>query len=142
MGNIEKVQQVYELFGRGDIPAILEHLAANVEWEYDVISTNVPWLQRRQGRDEVPKFFESIAEFELRRFEPKTFLESGNVVVVLINIELLVKATGMTVVEEDEVHIWYFDAEGKVSRFAHKVDTHQHWAAYNGEVLEKTRTRG
>ncbi|HEX8737326.1 MAG TPA: nuclear transport factor 2 family protein [Pyrinomonadaceae bacterium] len=142
MGNTEKVQQIYESFGRGDVPAILEHLADTVEWEYGVISTDVPWLQKRRGRGEVPKFFESLAEFEMQKFEPKTFLENGNVVAVLLDVEFTVKATGIRVVEEDEVHIWYFDAEGKVSRFAHKVDTYQQWAAYKGEGFEKSQTSG
>jgi ketosteroid isomerase-like protein len=142
MGNTEKVQHIYESFGRGDVPAILEHLAETVEWEYGIVSTDVPWLQKRRGRGEVPKFFESLAEFEMQKFEPKTFLENDNVVVVLLDVEFKVKATGTTVVEEDETHIWYFDSEGKVSRFAHKVDTHQHCAAYKGEALQKTQASG
>jgi hypothetical protein len=50
-------------------------------------------------------------------------------VVVLIDVELTVKATGTRIVEEDEVHIWYFDAQRRVTRFGHRVDTHQHWLA-------------
>jgi ketosteroid isomerase-like protein len=45
------------------------------------------------------------------------------------DVELTVKATGRRIVEEDEVHIWRFDAQGRIRRFAHKVDTHQHWRA-------------
>jgi ketosteroid isomerase-like protein len=49
----DNVQNIYAAFGRGDIPAILERLAPDVEWEYGVESTNVPWLQPRCGRAEV-----------------------------------------------------------------------------------------
>jgi hypothetical protein len=94
----------------------------------------VPWLDRRVGRAEVPQFFAAMSEFTLHRFEPKTFLESGNVVVVLIDVDLTVNSTGRRVTEEDEVHIWYFDPQGRVSRYGHKVDTHQHWLAYGGEL--------
>ncbi|MDQ4122947.1 MAG: nuclear transport factor 2 family protein [Acidobacteriota bacterium] len=135
MGNVETAQQIYASFRRGDIPAILEQLAEDVEWDNVPVSTDVPWLQKRLGRNEVVKFFEAMAHFELNKFEPKTFLENGNIVVVLIDLELTVKATGIGVVEE-EVHIWHFNPAGKVSRFVHKVDTHQHWAAYKGEVLK------
>jgi hypothetical protein len=38
------------------------------------------------------------------------------------------------IVEEDEVHIWRFDREGRIRRFAHKVDSHRHWLAYPGEL--------
>jgi uncharacterized protein len=131
MGNIERIQHIYAAFERGDVPAILERLDENVEWEYG-ISSDVPWLQPRRGRSEVPKFFEALSEFELHKFQPKTFLESGNVVVVLIDVDLIVKATGRRVVEEDEVHIWYFNSQGQVNKFGHKLDTHRHWAAYSG----------
>ena len=129
MSHLKTVQSIYEAFARGDVPTILGHLAENVEWEYGIVSTNVPWLQPRQGRAEVTKFFQSLADFEIQKFEPKTFLENGDVVVVLIDLEGTVRSTKLRVVEEDEVHIWHFDAKGKVSRFRHRADTFQHWAA-------------
>ena len=129
MSNVATVQGIYEAFGRGDILAILSHLAETIEWEYGMSNAGVPWLQPRRGRVEVPKFFESLSAFDLQKFQPKTFLESGNVVVALIDVALIVKATGRPVTEEDEVHIWHFDGEGRVIRFCHKVDTHQHWLA-------------
>jgi hypothetical protein len=36
------------------------------------------------------------------------------------------------VIEEDEAHIWYFDTQGQVRRFRHRVDTQQHQTAYKG----------
>ena len=129
MNNVERVQGIYAAFGRGDIPAILEHLADDVEWEYGVDSTDVPWLQPRRGRAEVVKFFESLAVMEISKFVPKHVLSQGDLVVALVDLEAKVKATGQRVVEEDEVHIWYFDDHGRVRRFRHRVDTHMHWKA-------------
>ena len=134
MTQIETIQDIYAAFERGDIPAILNRLADDVEWEYSITPLGVPWLERRRGRAEVPQFFASHAEFELHRFQPKTFLASGNIVVVLIDVDLTVKSTGKRIVEEDEVHIWYFNVQGLVSRFGHKVDTHQHWIACGAGV--------
>ena len=136
MRHSETVRHIYSAFQHGDIPAILERLADDVEWEYSIAPLGVPWLDRRRGRAEVPLFFAAHAGFDLHRFEPKTFLESGNVVVVLIDVDLTVKATGRRVTEEDEVHIWYFDGDGRVSRFGHKVDTHQHWIACGHDRAE------
>lgn len=129
MSNIETVQNMYAAFGQGDIPAILACLAADVEWEYGMADSGVPWFQRRKGRAEVPKFFEALAAVDFKQFQPKTFLESGNIVVSLIDVAFIVRATGQKVAEEDEVHIWHFNDEGHVTKFCHKADTHQHWMA-------------
>lgn len=136
MTPMETVHHIYAAFQRGDIPAILDCMADDVEWEYSIAPLGVPWLERRRGRAEVPQFFASHVFFDLHRFQPKTFLASDNVVVVLIDVELTVKATGRRVVEEDEIHIWYFDAQGRVSRFGHKVDTHRHWLACGLDVVQ------
>ncbi len=129
MSNIPTVQSIYEAFGRGDIPALLGHLSENIEWDDGMAVPGVPWLQPRHGRAEVPGFFESLGALEFQKFEPKTLLERGGVVVALIDVAFVIKATGRTVVEEDEVHIWDFDTRGQVARFRHKLDTHQHWVA-------------
>lgn len=133
MANVDVVGKIYEAFGRGDVPAILEHLADDVEWEYGLNSTDVPWLQPLRGRDEVPRFFEALSAMEFHRFEPKTFLEADNIVVVLVDLEATVRETGQRISEEDEVHIWRFE-DDKAVRFRHRADTHQHQVAYQGQA--------
>jgi uncharacterized protein len=137
MSNIETVKGVYEAFGRGDIPAILEVIADDIEWEYGMADTGVPWLRSRTGRDGARQFFASLAGVEFHTFDPRVLLDHDDLVVALIDVSFTVKDTGVVVTEEDEVHIWTFDANGKVSRFCHKLDTHQHWAAV-GCVKEAT----
>ncbi len=132
MSHTETVQAIYQAFGRGDVAAILEHLAEDVEWEYGVNSTDVPWLQPRRGRAGVVGFFEALGALDFQRFQPTALLEQGNVVVALLDLEATVRGTGRRVLEEDEVHIWRFDRAGKVRRFRHRADTHQHWTAYTG----------
>jgi uncharacterized protein len=133
MSNVPAVQGIYTAFGKGDIPAILAHLSEDIEWEYGTPIAGVPWLQPRRGRAHVPKFFESLNALQFQKFQPRIFLESGNVVVALIDLAVIVKATGRPIVEEDEAHIWHFDGEGRVARFCHKVDTHQHCLALQME---------
>jgi ketosteroid isomerase-like protein len=130
VSNIATVHDIYAAFGRGDVPAILARLAPDVEWEYGPATPDVPWLQPRRGPGEVGHFFASLAAIEFRRFEPTAFFESGPTVVVLIQLEAVVRATGRAVVEADEVHIWHFDAAGQVARFRHRVDTLQHHRAF------------
>lgn len=127
MSNVPTIQGLYAAFERGDVPEVLSHMAEDIEWEYFPLSVDVPWLRSYRGRAEVPKFFQTIGSgFDFHRFEPKTFLENGNVVVVLIDVDFTVKATGHRIQEEDEVHIWRFDDAGRITRFAHKLDTHRH----------------
>jgi ketosteroid isomerase-like protein len=130
MGNLETVQQIYAAFGRGDVPAILEHLDESVEWEYGVNSTDVPWLQPRRGREGAAAFFAELGAMEVQSFSLKTLLEGEGLVVALIDSECTVKATGKKLVEDDEVHLWYFNSEGKVARFRHRIYTHQHQQAW------------
>jgi uncharacterized protein len=132
MSHIPTVQAIYGAFGRGDVPAILALLSADVDWEYGGGSTDVPWLQPGRGLAAAGAFFQALAAIEITRLEPRAVMESGATVVALFQLEATVKATGRTVVEEDEVHIWQFDAAGKVARFRHRVDTHMHFLAFHG----------
>ena len=132
MAQLQTVQQIYEAFGRGDVPAILAKLAQDVDWEYGGGSTDVPWLQPRRGRERVAGFFEALAGLDFHSFAPKAFFESGATVVVLVDLEATVRATGRRITEIDEVHIWRFDAAGMVSAFCHRADTYKQWAAYHG----------
>jgi ketosteroid isomerase-like protein len=86
----------------------------------------VPWLQRRTGKDgAATALAATFSGVETQSFTPNAFLEGEGVVVVLFDTEFTVNATGKPVVENDGVHIWRFDDEGKVSRFRHRIDTHQ-----------------
>jgi ketosteroid isomerase-like protein len=130
--NANAVREIYEAFGRGDIPAILAKLDENVEWEYGISTREVPWLQPRRGRTGAGEFFESLAAIEFHSFVTKAILEGENVVVALVDLSFTVKKTGKKVVEEDETHVWRFNNTGKVVRFRHCADTHQHVQAYRG----------
>lgn len=131
MAHTQTVQQIYEAFGKGDVPAILATLAEDVVWEYGEASTDVPWLQHRRGREAVAGFFEALAAVDFHSFTPKAFFEQDSMVVVLVDLEATVKKTGRRITELDEVHIWHFGPDGKVVRFRHRVDTHAMWKAYH-----------
>ena len=99
MSNIETVNQIYAAFGAGNIPAILEKLDEQVEWEYGATG-NIPWLQKLNGRQNVVQFFENLAAVDITVFAPKMMFENGNTVVVLLNLEATVKKTGKKINEE------------------------------------------
>jgi ketosteroid isomerase-like protein len=134
MNPIERVQQLYAAFGRGDVPHILAGLASDVDWEHDAFPNPVPWLQPLKGRDQVPTFFEVLmSNVEITVFKPTQFFADGNTVVVLLDLEFTVRATGKRVIEPDEVHIWRFNDQGLVQRFRHRVDTWQSAMALKGD---------
>ena len=124
MNRIDIVQQIYADFGRGDVPAILQRLAEDVEWEYATGPNPILWLQPLKGREQVPKFFEALfSSVEITRFEVGKIFGDADTVVDLVTLEYTARATGRKVQEIDEVHIWHFNAAGQVQRFRHRADT-------------------
>ena len=87
----------------------------------------VPWLQPLRGRDQVPRFFDTLAaQVEFHRFVPKQVVGEGALAVGLVDLEATVRATGKRVVEVDEVHLFHFEAQGRVARCRHRADTWLH----------------
>lgn len=127
MGHLSTVQSIYEAFGRGDIPAILERLHPDVEWEHDSADHGVPWLAPRRGREAVLQFFEALQALEITRFEPLGFLAGQDQVAGTVRLHATHRVTGKEI-RDLELHLFSFDAQGRVSRFRHFVDTFQHHA--------------
>jgi ketosteroid isomerase-like protein len=130
MSNVQTVQGIYEAFGRGDVPAILERLDDNVRWDHwpdgnGAARRGVPWMVERTGRDDVRGFFETLGGLEFHRFQPTALLEGDGRVVALIDIEVGVKSTGRRI-RDSEIHLWTFGADGRVKEFRHYVDTAKH----------------
>jgi ketosteroid isomerase-like protein len=136
MSPIETVKGIYAAFGRGDIPAILAVMAEDVVWDYAYTAEThsvIPWLAPRRGKTGVLDFFQALgAGLSIERFELNAVLGEGSRVVALVDLDAVVKSNGARITERDEVHVWNFDAAGKVSRFRHASDTLQHFRALSG----------
>jgi ketosteroid isomerase-like protein len=128
MSNIPTVQQIYEAFGRGDTPAILERLAEDIRWEHHPTGNaaqdhGVPYMRQRSGRESVAGFFQdAVAEFDMHSFNPHLFLEGDGCVVAVIEYDLTIKTTGKRV-RDEEIHLWEFGADGLATSFRHFLDT-------------------
>jgi uncharacterized protein len=133
--HLATVQAIYEAFGRGDVAAILNQLADDVEWE--VWQTNsaqqswVPWMQARRGREAVAEFFAVVARFQFRKFDILNMAGSGDRVVVELEVDFEVPEGGA--VRDEEIHLWVFDNGGKVRRFRHYLDTAKHISGAQGK---------
>jgi uncharacterized protein len=130
MDHIATVKDIYAAFGRGDIPAILDRMAPDVEWDPKPNSAQeagVPWLAHRTGRDGVAGFFASLEPLEFPAVDPHTFLANDDQVAAIIALEARVKGSDQTIAAE-EIHLWTFDDDGLVSGYQHYSDTATHIA--------------
>lgn len=134
MTNLETVQAIYADFGAGNVAAIIDRMDEAVEWERNGTDHGVPWLKPGRGKAHVAQFFASLAAVEITRFVPTNLLVGGDQVVAVIDIEATVKATGVAV-RDEELHLWTFGPDGKVTGFRHVVDTAQHVAALKGQPV-------
>jgi uncharacterized protein len=129
--NASTVTAIYEAFGQGDVPTILERLRDDVEWERGASPTGIPWLEPGHGKDHVQGFFGALAEhLEFRAFAPTGMAVGDDVVVAFVALEAEVKRTGRVISESAEAHCWWFDDAGLVTAFRHYVDVPQHQAAF------------
>lgn len=126
---IENVRQMYAAFGRGDVGAILEHIDADVAWdaypENFANRANVPWLTGRKGRQGVAAFFEVLRPFTFNRFEVHRIMGGEDAVAAEVSVEIEHAATNLAL-RDDEMHLFTFNAQGRVVRFRHFVDTAKH----------------
>ena len=111
--NVDVVQQGYEAFGRGDIPAVLELLTDDVEWTEQGPSV-IPFAGTFRGREGIAEFFTLLDEtLEFEQFEPRKFVGQGDTVVVVGYERGLVKPTGRTF-EQEWAHV-YTLRDGKIA---------------------------
>jgi ketosteroid isomerase-like protein len=80
-GNLELIQGGYEAFGRGDIPAVLDIMADDVEWSVPEV---LPHGGRYSGKQEVMGFFEKLGSiWEGFDLDIEDFVASGDRVCVI-----------------------------------------------------------
>jgi uncharacterized protein len=128
--NVEIVKQGYDAFGRGDIETLLGVFDPQIEW-ISPGPADLPTAGSRRGLQQVREFFRAVDEvFEIQRFEPKTFVAQGDLVVVLGEDSSRVKATGK-VLNGAWAHAFTLK-DGKILRFQEYIDT--------AEVVAELRT--
>lgn len=127
MNNVETVKAIYEAFGRGDVPFILNQLDENVTWEKWNDNTaqkaDVPYMRERCNADGVLEFFVETGKLGITSFDVVSIMDGGNKVAVEFDIES--ERFG----REEEIHLWTFNNKGKVVGFRHYLDTAKHIAA-------------
>lgn len=96
MNPLQKVQEMYAAFGRGDVAFILSALAPDVAWSVDG-PAGLPFFGDRKGQAGVASFFQDIGtHLDVQEFRPEQFFVQGDTVIVLGIERGKGKATGKT----------------------------------------------
>jgi ketosteroid isomerase-like protein len=126
MSNLATVTAIYEAFNRGDIPAILDKLDDNVEWEKwkdnFAQKADIPYLRFQTGREGVNDFFAAVEDLGIKNIEILSMMEGGNQVAVEVDLD-------SAKFSDEDIHLFTFNDEGKIVRFRHYLDTAKQIAA-------------
>ena len=129
--NAKAVGEIYEAFGKGDVPAILEKLSHEVSWEQwrdnHAQRDGVPHLLERHGHDGVVEFFGIVDQMDIHDFKVLDVIAGDRQVAAEIEIDATLPGGGR--VHDEELHLWTFGDDGLVTRMRHYVDTAKHAAA-------------
>jgi ketosteroid isomerase-like protein len=119
------IESLYAAVARGDIDAIRQCLADNVQWECATESASLPWLPMSHGAAAVAEAFRNLPGVMVRAL-PQSFLETADVVAATVQFEATMAAraegAGDWTHGWTEVHHWQFDASGRVCRLRQRID--------------------
>lgn len=126
---LEVVQQAYRAYGRGDVPAVLELVAEQVDWRFTG-ARRLPYTGAFKTRPEVARWFAALAEADdVQLFEPREFIDAGDQITVL-GWERAAARPGGTIFETEWVQVFTV-LGGKIVRF---------WGMYDTEASAAVRT--
>jgi uncharacterized protein len=128
--NLEVVQRAYNAFAKGDLPALLDLLTSDVEWNFHPTYAGIPWAQHPwHGREGVLNALKILTEaLELEIFQPDEFI-AGKDKVVVLHERGRVKATGR-IVKAEWVQVFTL-RDGKISQYREYNDTAAWDAGYS-----------
>ena len=123
MDNVGVLKNLYDAFGRGDIPTVLGAMAPDIRWHQAESNPYMPSGEAWVGPDAVLDnlFMKLGAEWDGFSVHPKAFHSAGDTVIVEARYSGTYKATGKSM-DAQVCHIWDV-IDGKVTRFQQYVDT-------------------
>ena len=128
--NLKVAQGIDTAFGQGNIPAILNVFADDMEL-HEPPGGTPPFTGTYHGRDGAGTFFqEMVGAVDILAMEPQEFVAQGDTVVVLGRYCFRPKTTGKPY-DTDWAMVWWFRA-GKVVKFQIHDDSATEAAALRG----------
>ncbi len=129
--NVKTIQGVYEAFGRGDVQAVLDAVADDVDWATETSSTAAPWYGVRHGKDGVASFFEAFGStMDVREFSPYAYAANDSEVHTVVHCRATSRKTGREL--DHDLHHFFRLRDGKIAFYRGTEDTAQTEAALRG----------
>lgn len=129
---LEVVQAAYAAFGAGNIPAILELAAEDIDWTFRG-AKGLAYTGTFRGKAAVEKWFASVVQADdIQAFEPREFLVGADHVTVL-GWERTRALPDGKVFETEWVHVFTV-RDGRVTRFWGMYDTQAAATARGGPL--------
>jgi ketosteroid isomerase-like protein len=133
--NVQVVQKLFAAFGQANVPAGLDILAEDVDWQSPVRRSppgEISWAKPRHGRAEVARFLTELSErMQIERMETLEFTAQGDRVIVEGRNRGNVRSTGRTY-EHDWVMVFTLRG-GKIVKHRHYYDTGDILVAFRSE---------
>jgi len=125
VSNVELVKNLYDAFGRGDMPTVLGAMSPAIRWHQAENNPYNPSGEAWVGPDAVANnlFVRIGAEWENFTVHPKAFHDAGDTVVVEGRYTGIYKSTGKRF-DAQLCHVWDV-RNGKIARFQQYLDTMQ-----------------
>jgi ketosteroid isomerase-like protein len=123
MDNVRLLKNLYDAFGRGDIPAVLGAMSSDMRWHQAEGNPYMPSGEAWVGPDAVlgNLFMKLGAEWDGFTVHPRLFHGAGDTVIVEARYSGTYKPTGKGM-DAQVCHVWDVK-DGKVTRFQQYVDT-------------------
>lgn len=119
--NTERISEIFEAFGRGDLDFILERLADDVRFSSH-LDPVVPWAGEYSGRDGVGRYFQALGSAVEVVDHPVTQLVAeGDTVVATGDVTFRVRETDKTG-SSSWVYVWKL-ADGTITSYDQFNDT-------------------
>ncbi len=129
--NKEMVQALYDNFGKGNVPAILDLVTDDIKWTCPGPTDVLPYAQVYNGKKGVEEFFRLIyANKDFPQFEVKELIGEGDKVVALGHWDAKSKKTGNPY-SGDWAMAFYF-RDGKLSEHREYYDSYSEAMASKG----------
>lgn len=123
MDNVSLLKNLYDAFGRGDIPAVLGAMSPDIKWHQAESNPYMPSGEAWVGPDAVLNnlFMKLGAEWDGFSVHPRLFHGAGDSVIVEGRYSGTYQATDNSI-DAQFCHVWDVK-DGKVTRFQQYVDT-------------------
>jgi uncharacterized protein len=111
--NVQVIENLLAAFGRGDMQAVLDLFAEDVDWRMPGPKV-IPYVGDRKGRKAIEAFYKQLAELcSVEHWELRKLIDGGDDVVALGFERIRVKSTGKAF--EQHIAIVYTLRHGKIA---------------------------